>query len=76
MAAPVTIDGRVFSPFTVPALILVGCLMAQSIGRITWDDLTEAIPAFLVIVMMPLAWSIADGIAIEFIAYPVLKLAS
>lgn len=76
VAAPVAIDGRVFSPFTAPALILVGCLMAQGIGRIRWDDLTETIPAFLVIVMMPLAWSIADGIAVGFIVYPALKLAS
>ena len=50
--------------------------MAQGIGRIHWDDLTETIPAFLVIVMMPLAWSIADGIAVGFIVYPALKLAS
>lgn len=50
--------------------------MAQGLGKIAWDDLTEAIPAFLVVVMMPFTWSIADGIAAGFIAYPVLKLAS
>jgi AGZA family xanthine/uracil permease-like MFS transporter len=76
VAAPVSADGHVFSPITAPALILVGVLMAQGISRIAWDDLTEAIPAFLVIVMMPFTWSIADGIAAGFIAYPLLKIAS
>jgi AGZA family xanthine/uracil permease-like MFS transporter len=76
VAAPIEIDGRIFSPFTAPALILVGCLMAQGLARIRWDDLTETIPAFLVILMMPLSWSIADGIAAGFIAYPALKIAS
>jgi AGZA family xanthine/uracil permease-like MFS transporter len=76
VAAPIEVDGRVFSPFTAPALILVGCLMAQGTARIDWDDLTEAVPAFLVIVMMPFSWSIADGIAAGFIAYPALKLAA
>ena len=76
VAAPIEIGGRVFSPFTAPALILVGCLMAQSMARIRWEDLTEAFPAFLVILMMPFTWSIADGIAAGFIAYPLLKIAS
>ena len=76
VAAPIEVDGRVFSPFTAPALVMVGCLMAQGIGRIRWDDFTETVPAFLVIVMMPFAWSIADGIAVGFIAYPLLKIAS
>ena len=76
VAAPIEVDGRLFSSFTTPALILVGCLMAQGIRRIQWDDLTDAIPAFLVIVFMPFTWSIADGIAIGFIAYPILKIVS
>jgi len=76
VASPIVIDGHVYSPITAPALILVGCLMAQGMARIRWDDLTEAIPAFLVMVMMPFTWSIADGIAAGFIAYPLLKLAS
>ncbi len=76
VAAPIAVNGHLFSPFTAPALILVGCLMAQSLGRIAWQDLTEAVPAFLVIVMMPFSWSIADGIAAGFITYPLLKLAA
>jgi AGZA family xanthine/uracil permease-like MFS transporter len=74
VAAPVALAP--FSPFTAPALIIVGCLMSQGVARIRWEDLTEAIPAFLVIVLMPLTWSIADGIAAGFIAYPLLKLVS
>lgn len=76
VASPIVVDGKAFSPFTAPALILVGCLMAQGIARIPWDDLTDAVPAFLVIVLMPFTWSIADGIAAGFIAYPVLKIAA
>jgi AGZA family xanthine/uracil permease-like MFS transporter len=76
VAAPIEIEGRAFAPITTPALILVGVLMAQGIARIRWDDLTDAIPAFLVIVLMPFTWSIADGIAAGFIAYPLLKVVS
>jgi AGZA family xanthine/uracil permease-like MFS transporter len=63
-------------PITAPALILVGYFMTKSIVKIQWDDATEAIPAFLAIVLMPLTFSIAEGLAVAFISYPVLKLAS
>ncbi len=69
-------NGVVLHPLTAPALIVVGCLMARSIVRIEWDDLTESFPAFLVLVGIPFAWSIADGIAFGFIAYPLVKLLS
>ena len=46
-----------------PALIVVGCLIARNVRRIEWDDPTEALPAFLVMVGMPFTGSIADGIA-------------
>ncbi len=61
---------------TAPALVIVGVLMAESVKKIDFDDFTEALPAFLVIIFMPLAYSIADGIAFGFIAYPVVKLVS
>jgi AGZA family xanthine/uracil permease-like MFS transporter len=61
-------------PLTAPALIVVGSLMARSIARIDWSDFTEAFPAFLVVAGIPFCWSIADGIAFGFIAYPLLKL--
>ena len=54
---------------TAPALIVVGVMMMPSIKRIHWDDYCKAIPAFITIVMMPLAYSISDGILIGVITY-------
>ncbi len=59
---------------TAPALVLVGVMMMSNVLRIRWTDLGEAIPAFLVIFMIPLTYSIAEGLAIGFIAYPLVKL--
>jgi AGZA family xanthine/uracil permease-like MFS transporter len=59
---------------TAPALILVGLFMMTPIKEINFDDYTEAIPAFLTIIMMPLAYSIADGIAFGMLSYIVLKV--
>jgi AGZA family xanthine/uracil permease-like MFS transporter len=61
-------------PVVAPALILVGTMMMSGVRRIAWDDPSESIPAFLTIVLMPLAVSITDGIAFGFIAYAALKL--
>lgn len=58
---------------TVPALVLVGVLMMGNVRSIPWDDPAEAIPAFLTILLMPLSYSIAEGLAIGFIAYPLVK---
>ncbi|MBN1351470.1 NCS2 family permease [candidate division KSB1 bacterium] len=63
-------------PVIAPALVIVGYLIMKCVTRIDWDDATEAIPAFLVIIMMPLTLSITDGIAFGFISYTLLKLAS
>ena len=60
-------------PITAPALIIVGCLMIQSAARVNWSELTEAIPAFLIMIGMALTYSIADGLAFGFISYPILK---
>jgi AGZA family xanthine/uracil permease-like MFS transporter len=68
--------GVVLYPIVAPALILVGVMLMESVRRIPWDDFTEALPAFLAIVMMPLSFSITDGIAFGFIAYAVLKPAT
>jgi AGZA family xanthine/uracil permease-like MFS transporter len=68
--------GVTLYPIVAPALILVGVMMMESVRYITWDDFTEAMPAFLTIVIMPLAFSITDGIAFGFIAYAILKPAS
>lgn len=59
---------------TAPALIIVGSLMMASISKISWDELDEAFPAFLIILSMPLTSSIATGIALGFISYPLLKV--
>ena len=59
---------------TAPALLFVGVLMIQGITHIDWDDITEAVPAFLTIVFMPFTYSIADGIAMGFISYALVKL--
>lgn len=58
---------------TTPALLIVGVLMAGNIRGIRWDDPAESIPSFLTILIMPLAFSIAEGLAIGFITYPLLK---
>ncbi|EKN3595847.1 NCS2 family permease [Yersinia enterocolitica] len=56
------------------ALIYVGVLMTSSLSRVKWDDLTEAVPAFVTAVMMPFSFSITEGIALGFISYCVMKL--
>ncbi|MBO7080547.1 MAG: NCS2 family permease [Neisseriaceae bacterium] len=58
---------------TAPALIFVGILMMKSCLEIDWNDLTEAAPAFFTITFMPFTYSIANGIAIGFISYAIVK---
>ncbi|SIR38704.1 putative MFS transporter, AGZA family, xanthine/uracil permease [Peribacillus simplex] len=60
---------------TAPSLIIVGSMMIKSINEIDWTHFDESFPAFLVIVAMPLTSSIANGIALGFISYPILKMA-
>lgn len=72
VGAPVGEAG--LNPAIAPALIIVGSLMIKGIATIEWDDLTEAVPAFLTLVMMPLAFSVTEGIAFGFIAYAFMKL--
>lgn len=62
------------SAVTCSALVLVGLFMIEPIKEIELNDYTEAIPAFLTIIMMPLAYSISDGIVFGVISYIVLKL--
>lgn len=58
---------------TAPALLIVGVLMAGNVRMIRWDDPAESIPSFLTILLMPLTYSIAEGLAIGFITYPLIK---
>ncbi|MFB5284309.1 NCS2 family permease [Peribacillus sp. Hz7] len=64
------------SAITAPALIIVGCYMMEGLAKINWKEFDEAFPAFAVILTMPLTGSIATGIAIGFITYPIIKLVS
>jgi len=59
---------------TAPALIIIGSLMIGAVKHITWDSFDEAFPAFIVILAMPLTSSIATGIELGFIIYPILKV--
>ena len=59
---------------TSPALIIVGSLMIGAVKQIDWHEMDEAFPAFLVILTMPLTSSIATGIALGFISYPLVKI--
>lgn len=61
---------------TAPALIIVGSLMMTVVRRVKWEEPDEAIPAFLTLIAVPLTFSIANGIAIGFISYPLIKLFS
>ncbi|MCE2440229.1 MAG: NCS2 family permease [Candidatus Latescibacteria bacterium] len=58
---------------TAPALIVVGVLMMSSVVNVNWHDVTDALPAFLTMIAMPLTFSISDGLAMGFIAYPIVK---
>ncbi|WP_330400306.1 NCS2 family permease [Tepidibacter mesophilus] len=62
------------SAATAPALMLVGLFMISPVKEIDFDDLTEAIPAFLTIIMMPLTYSISEGIVFGILSYVILKL--
>lgn len=61
---------------TAPALIIVGALMASEMSKINWSNLTVMLSAFITIIMMPLTYSIATGIALAFILYPLGMVSS
>lgn len=65
-----------YAPITAPALVIVGFMMIQNIRKIEWNDYSEAIPSFITAIGIPLAYSIADGLAIGFIIYPFIKIIS
>jgi AGZA family xanthine/uracil permease-like MFS transporter len=69
-------QGGFFHPITAPALIAVGALIMGSVRRIPWDEPAEALPAMLIILGIPLTYSIADGLALGLITYPIIKLLS
>ena len=71
--AGVTVGDTTLYPVTAPALIVVGFLMAKNLLLIPWREPTEALPAFLTLIGIPLAFSIVDGIALGFIGYVIMK---
>jgi AGZA family xanthine/uracil permease-like MFS transporter len=72
----VTIGQATLYPVIAAPLILVGTMMIGGLRHIPWDDPTEAIPAFLTIILMPLSVSITEGVAFGVITYVVLKVAA
>lgn len=66
----------VTSQVTAPALVVVGVLMAENLRNIDWDDFAIAAPSFLIVIGMPLTYSISDGIALGFILYPIMMIAT
>ncbi len=65
-----------YAAITAPALVLVGSMMLRNVAKIDWADFTEAFPSFLILICIPLTYSIADGLALGFICHPLLKLFS
>ncbi len=69
-------NDMILRPVIAPPLIIVGFLMMKTITRIEWADLTEGLPAFLTVIVIPMTFSITEGIAFGFISYSILKLVS
>ncbi len=63
-----------YPPITAPVLVVIGSMMMRGVTRLDWSNGAEAIPAFLIVIGIPLTYSIADGLALGFIAYPIVKL--
>jgi len=63
-----------FPPITAPALVVVGALMAGNVAKIEWSNPAESMPAFLIVIGIPLTYSIADGLALGFVSYPLVKV--
>jgi AGZA family xanthine/uracil permease-like MFS transporter len=69
-------EGVVLYPIAAPALITVGFFMLKSVQKLDFSDLSETLPAYLMMIGIPLTYSIADGIALGMVSYPVVKLFS
>lgn len=58
---------------TTPTLVIVGAMMLAEVRQIRWEDMAEVIPAFLTVFMIPLTYSIAEGLSFGFVSYPLIK---
>lgn len=76
IGAGIDVDGVTLYPVIAPALIIVGSMMFRNVIHVEWEDYTESIPAFLTLIMMPLTFSITEGISFGVISYVLLKLLS
>jgi AGZA family xanthine/uracil permease-like MFS transporter len=76
IAAGIPSGERTLYPVTAPALVVVGVLMARSVVHIDWSDVTEAVPAFLTVALMPATFSISHGLAAGFVSHAGMKLAA
>ncbi len=74
--SPIIIMVGSYAPITAPALVIVGAMMCRNVVKIDWLDYSETVPSFLIMMGIPLSFSIADGLALGFISYPILKLMS
>jgi AGZA family xanthine/uracil permease-like MFS transporter len=72
----VVIDGFAYYPVTAPVIILVGSFMLASVVRVAWDDPSEAVPAFLTLVLMPFTFNIAHGVAAGIVSWVAIKAGS
>ncbi len=63
-----------YPPITAPALVIVGSMMMRNVAGVDWRNYAESLPAFFIMIGIPLSYSIADGLAMGFIAYPLVKL--
>lgn len=74
--SPLVAMAGTYPPITAPALVMVGAMMMRNAVKIEWDDPAECVPAFLTMIGIPLSFSIADGLALGFMADPIIKLCS
>jgi AGZA family xanthine/uracil permease-like MFS transporter len=65
-----------YPPITAAALVIVGALMLQSVMNIDWNDFSESVPAFLLMIGIPFSYSIADGLILGLLVYPIIKIFS
>ncbi len=76
IGAPIVVESRDYFPVTAPALIMVGVLMARTVVKIEWGEISEAVPAFLTMTVMPATFNISHGLAAGFVSYAGMKLVS
>ena len=73
---PVLVAVGSYQAITASALVIVGSMMAANVRKIKWEDPSEALPAFIIMIGIPFSYSITDGIALGVILYPIIKFVS